>query len=62
MKVVILRGLPGAGKTTYVSKMPAPTLVVSADHYFVQGQAYRFDADKLAAAHAAAAAETGEGT
>jgi predicted kinase len=54
MKVIILRGLPGSGKSTFTSKMEGVVKVVSADHYFHinDDQVYRFDPSKLGAAHA----------
>lgn len=53
MQVIILMGLPGAGKT-YWSKTNHPTAVVcSADHYFTDAEGnYNFDAKKLGQAHA----------
>lgn len=56
--LIILRGLPGAGKTTvaelFGTAMDVP--VFSADHYFekeVDGKiVYKFDVTKLGAAHA----------
>ncbi len=55
-RVVILRGIPGAGKSTYAKKLRAPTGVVeivSADDYFSRDDGvYRFVAHQLPAAHA----------
>jgi predicted kinase len=52
MRCIIMRGLPGAGKSRWISKVvggrPA---VVSADDYFMQGDEYRFDPKKLGDAH-----------
>lgn len=53
MGLVLIRGLPGSGKTTM-----ARVLVMvgyehhEADHYFERGGAYRFDAAELPKAHA----------
>lgn len=52
MRVYIMRGAPGSGKSTWVKKILGPEVeVVSADHYFMQDGVYRFDAAKLPAAH-----------
>lgn len=51
MRVLILRGISGSGKTTYASKV-RNALVVSADDYFTYEGVYRFDPRKLPAAHA----------
>lgn len=55
MNVIILRGVSGAGKTTWVKRhYPRPTerAVVSADHYFTDAHGvYRFDPARLADAH-----------
>lgn len=60
-KLVLLRGLPGAGKTTFASAVAAlvqdspSTLIVNtfaADDYFMRTGEYLFDASKLPDAHA----------
>jgi predicted kinase len=61
MKVIILRGVPGAGKSTWAKKYvenynvetdeDSVVGVVSADHYFQTREGYRFDASKLSEAH-----------
>ena len=51
MKVIILRGIPGSGKSTESKKYP-DAYIVSADHYFIGSDGiYRFDISKIAAAH-----------
>lgn len=55
MKVRLMRGMPGSGKTFYVERVVAPTHtihVVSADHFFVDRDGfYNFDPKKLGEAH-----------
>lgn len=54
MKVTILRGLPGSGKSTLIAKEFPDATVVSADHYFVdEAGVYRFDPARLKDAHGA---------
>lgn len=53
MKVVIMRGIPGAGKSTYIAKHFPGACVCSADHYFLQENGeYLFDPSLLGKAHA----------
>lgn len=53
IRVVILQGAPGAGKSTWIAaNVPSTAVVVSADHYFMRDGEYRFDASKLGEAHA----------
>lgn len=51
MKVVILRGLPGSGKSTWASKQPG-AVICSADDYFIMpdGQ-YLFNRGLIGKAH-----------
>jgi predicted kinase len=54
--LIILRGIPGSGKSTYArylkTTFPLETKVVSADDYFLDASGiYRFDKNKLTAAH-----------
>jgi len=55
VKVYILRGLPGCGKTTYARRLqesnPARIAFFSADHYFMRDAVYRFDPSQLPMAH-----------
>lgn len=54
MKVVILSGPSGSGKSTWAAKTYPDAIVVSADHFFIDGDTgvYQFDPSKLAVAHA----------
>lgn len=52
--VIIMRGLPGSGKSTLVKAYQRLTTsheVCSADDYFMGPDGYQFDARKLSAAH-----------
>ena len=51
MKVTILRGISGAGKTTWTKANAASATIVSADHYFMKDGEYRFDVQKLQENH-----------
>lgn len=53
MKVVILRGVPGAGKSRYARENFPEANVCSADHFFMKDGEYKFDPNKLAQAHGA---------
>jgi len=51
-RVVIVRGIPGAGKSSYARNVFPGGLVVSADHFFMDADGnYRFDIKKLHKAH-----------
>ena len=51
--LILLRGLPGAGKSTFANHMWSPYLICEADQYFYDKEGnYNFDADKLHLAHA----------
>lgn len=51
MRVIILRGISGSGKSTYTKKHHPTALVCSADDYFMQTGTYVFDQAKLGDAH-----------
>lgn len=51
MKVIILRGLPGSGKSTWVKNHCPNAYVCSADHYFEKDGEYKFNPQSLGAAH-----------
>jgi predicted kinase len=56
MKVIIMRGVPGSGKSRYVATKCQDAYVCSADKFFLstddEGQThYRFEPSKLSAAH-----------
>ncbi len=56
MKVIILRGLPGSGKSSYVRRLRqenvgCQVVVVSSDYFFEEEGEYNFDPSKLGEAH-----------
>lgn len=53
MKVIILCGLPGSGKSSYIDReYPNKVNVIcEADQYFMQGDKYVFDKSKIGLAH-----------
>lgn len=51
MKVVILCGISGSGKSTYIENYFPSALVLSADNYFMKNREYKFDPSLLGAAH-----------
>ena len=54
MKVIIMRGLPGSGKSTYLNEKEPTAVVCSADDFFVTDEGvYLFDPKKLPQAHQA---------
>lgn len=50
-QVVIMRGIPGSGKTTLHKSRYPGAAVVSADHFFERGGKYEFDPTKIGDAH-----------
>jgi len=51
-RVIILRGISGAGKSTYTSRHFPGAMVCSADQYFISPDGnYKFDPKKLGSAH-----------
>jgi predicted kinase len=51
MKVIIMQGASGSGKSTYIKKNIPNSLICSADHYFIEDGVYRFNPSKLGEAH-----------
>ena len=53
MRVIVLRGIPGSGKSHQAASVTGAT-IVSADHFFLDAEGeYKFDPARLADAHAA---------
>lgn len=51
-KLIIIRGLPGSGKSTYAKKfMRWGYFHVEADQYFMRGGEYHYNASKIREAH-----------
>lgn len=51
--VIVMRGITGSGKSTYVAEHYPNATVVSADHFFEHANTYAFDATRLDDAHRA---------
>lgn len=50
-RVVICRGMPGSGKSTFTRQLGEDAVVCSADHYFEKSGTYVFDPKMLFLAH-----------
>lgn len=61
-EIILVRGLPGAGKTTYArqirSEMPEATMHVEADMWFETSTGYEFERTNLTIAHQWCVAQT----
>lgn len=51
MKALITRGIPGAGKTSYVEQLPGSKIICSADVAHITKGVYKFDPLKKDKAH-----------
>lgn len=53
MKAIIMRGIPGSGKSTIAKKIVAfsEAVIVSADNFFMTENGYKFDVTKIREAH-----------
>lgn len=49
--LVLIRGLPGSGKSTYARMVYPDYVHIEADMYFLENGEYKFDASKLSLAH-----------
>jgi len=52
MAVIILRGLPGSGKSTWIAKNTPEAEICSSDHFMMEDGVYKFDRNKLPKSHA----------
>ena len=50
-RMVIMRGLPGSGKSTAARKAARGAPIFSTDDFFMRGGEYEFDASKIVKAH-----------
>jgi predicted kinase len=50
-RIIILRGIPGSGKSTMVSNNWPSAVVASADHFFRWDGVYKYDPAKISQAH-----------
>lgn len=51
MSLILIRGIPGSGKTTYAREHLPNHLLIEANQYFMVGDNYCFDHAKLMQAH-----------
>lgn len=52
MQVIIMRGCPGAGKSSWIQKHHPKAIVVSADNYFIgDDEVYRYNPKEINLAH-----------
>lgn len=58
MKLIIIRGFPGSGKSTYAKKHYPKHIKIEADDWFVKGKEYIFDPKELSSAHTFCALKT----
>ncbi|XP_031573521.1 NEDD4-binding protein 2-like isoform X2 [Actinia tenebrosa] len=49
--LVLLRGLPGSGKTTLAQKLKGDGVILSTDDFFITNERYQFEQNDLAKAH-----------
>jgi predicted kinase len=50
-RCIIMRGLPGSGKSTWIQENEPNFYSYSADHYHTKGGVYQFDPSKVREAH-----------
>jgi predicted kinase len=53
MRVLLLSGVPGSGKSSYVATLTGTVKVCSADHWFERNGSYQFNPIQLPQAHGA---------
>ena len=49
--LILVRGIPGAGKNTFAETIALGAPVISADDYFMRNGVYMFDKEQLGKAH-----------
>ena len=50
-KLILLRGLPGSGKSTFAKSIAKPWQIFEADQFFINNGVYNFDITKIKDAH-----------